>query len=109
MYGVGSSNVIRGAHILLFRKRQAIGALVHAGIAFMSADSDTPKGAIILSFAMVSALGDGAFNASVGFVVHNMTSFSSYNTSMPRNAKDMCKKKAEPTNGSTFFFRIEIP
>ena len=48
----------------------AVGALIHHGIALMSADHDAIQGAVVLSVAVMSTGLDGAFDALVCMAVH---------------------------------------
>ena len=62
---------------LLFRKGHAVCALLHTGIALVSADSDTTEGAVILCVTVMFALSHSTFDTLVCFVTHGMTSLIS--------------------------------
>lgn len=51
---------------LLLAEGQAVGALVHGGVALMGADAHLLQGAVVLSAAVMGAVLDGAGNAFVG-------------------------------------------
>ena len=48
----------------------AVGTLVNGGIGFMGTHQNPVQRAVILAFAVVRALMDGAFNALVGMTIH---------------------------------------
>ena len=48
----------------------AVGALIHGGVGLVGAHQDPVQRAEIVIFAVVCALGNGAFNALVGFTIH---------------------------------------
>ena len=55
---------------LLLAEGHAVGALIHAGVGFVSTHKDPIQRAEVLSIAMMGALLDGAFNALVGVAIH---------------------------------------
>ena len=56
---------------LLLAEGHAVGALILGRIALVSTYHNTVQGAVILAFAVVSALMDGTLNALVGMIIHN--------------------------------------
>ena len=48
----------------------AVGALIHGRIYFVSAHQNSVQGAVVLVFAVMSALMHGALNALVGVTIH---------------------------------------
>ena len=56
--------------VLLLAEGLAVGALVHGGVCFVGADHDAVQRAIVLVFAVVCTLGNGALDALVGIAVH---------------------------------------
>ena len=61
------------AELLLGLKRVAVGTFYHGGICFMSADVDLRKRTVILRFAVISALGNGAADALVCVHLSHLT------------------------------------
>ena len=55
-------------HLLLL-KRQAVGALIHRGVAFVRADADVVERAVILRAAVMVAGNNAAFDRLVGFAI----------------------------------------
>lgn len=55
---------------LLLTEGLAVGALIHGGIGFMSADQNAIQRAEVLGVTVVGALLDSALNALVGMIVH---------------------------------------
>ena len=55
---------------LFLFKGHTVGALVHGGVGLMGTHHDPLQRAVVLSVAVVSALGNGAFDALVGMTVH---------------------------------------
>ena len=60
----------RGTFLLFLHKGQAIGTLIHGRIALMGADLDSAERTEVLSITVITALGNGAFNALIGFGTH---------------------------------------
>ena len=55
---------------LLLAEGLAVGALIHGRILLMGAHQDLVQRAVVLSVAVISAGGDGAFDALVDIAVH---------------------------------------
>ena len=60
---------------LLSAEGHTVGALVHGGVTFVSADQDTVQSAVVCILAVVSALMNGAFNALICLAIHVCSSF----------------------------------
>ena len=56
--------------VLFLLEGHAVRALVHGGIALVSADKDPVQRAVVLPGAVVGAVGNGAFDALVGVTAH---------------------------------------
>lgn len=63
---------IAAAFFLLSAEGHAVGALIHGGIGLMGADLDPIQRAVVLGFAVVGALMNGALHALVGMAAHNL-------------------------------------
>ena len=61
----------RGLVALLFLKRQAVRALIHAGMALMGANLDLVQKEVVLGCAVVCTGDDGALDALVRMTFHN--------------------------------------
>ena len=48
----------------------AVGALIHGGVCLMGTDHDLIQRAVVLSLAVMGALGNGAFDALIGMAIH---------------------------------------
>ena len=57
---------------LLLAEGHAVGALVHSGVCLVGTHHDPLQGAVVCFIAMVHALGNGALDALVGIVVHDL-------------------------------------
>ena len=78
---------------LLFTERLTVSALVLSGVHLMGTHQDPVQGAIILVFAVVCTLLDGAFDALVGMTVHKKASFEiGFADSMAHAAESMLEK-----------------
>ena len=55
---------------LFLAEGHAVGALIHGGVAFMSAYQNTVESAVVSILAVVSALVNGAFDTLVCFAIH---------------------------------------
>ena len=56
---------------LLLAEGHAVGALIHVGVSFMSANQDMIQGAVICILTMVCALSNSALNALVCITIHS--------------------------------------
>ena len=55
---------------LLLAERLAVGALIHGGVSLVGTHQDLVQGAVVLTLAVVGALGDGTLDTLVGIAVH---------------------------------------
>ena len=75
--------------ILFLCEGLAVGALIHSGIALVSADKDFIQGAVIVG-CVVTAACHGAFNAGVAFTIHcTYLHFSKYKVSISTTASNI--------------------
>ena len=58
--------------LLFLAERLAVSALIHGGVCFMSANQDSLQGAIVCTFTVMCALGNGTFDALVCIAVHSL-------------------------------------
>lgn len=65
----------RRRSILLAHKGQAVGALIHGGIALVGADLDLAERAVVLKVAVVGALGNGTLDGLIGLRFHDDSPF----------------------------------
>lgn len=64
-----AAGVLFSRLLLPFPERLAVRALIHRWIGFMRTHPDAVERAVVCGGAVVRTLGDGAFNAFVGFAV----------------------------------------
>ena len=55
---------------LLLTEGHAIGALIHSGVGLVGTNQDLIQGAVVVAVAVVSALGNGTFDALICIAVH---------------------------------------
>ena len=55
---------------LLLTEGFAVGALIHCGVSLVGAHQDTVERTVVRLIAVIGALGNGTFDALIGFAVH---------------------------------------
>jgi hypothetical protein len=70
------SGTVPGGELgLLLAEGLTVGAGIHSGVHLVGTYQNPFQGTVVLVFAVVSALLDGAFNGFVGMTVHKKASF----------------------------------